>query len=263
MVNNLSIAIADLRDELYQEPVVCFTSDIDWASEYAIGKSLQYFHSAGIPLTAFLTHKSETLAKDLEAGNIFAGIHPNFFHGSSHGDSYDEVIDFCLGLLPNANCFRAHRYYEVNDTYAKLFDKGIRFCSNICTFLEDIPPFLHRSGMVQFPIFFEDGAYLLHNGSLSFKDTAHKFCTKGLKIINIHPMHLMLNTPNFAYTRKIKDTVTKEEWNSFDENTIAQIRNTGTGISDYLDEMIEFIKKEDIRMIGFNELISRFDDVKD
>lgn len=246
-----------LRNDLNQEPVFCFTSDIDWASEFAIEQSLLYFKKANMPLTVFLTHNSKILQNAIYLGEIQAGIHPNFLPGSSHGNSFDEVIDFNYNLLPDATSFRSHRYFEVNDVYEKLYSRGIRYGSNTCTFLEDIPPFLHRSGIVQFPIFFEDGAYLWQEGVLSLKSVEHFFSTGGLKVINIHPMHLMLNTPYFTYTRKIKDTVSREEWNSFDENAIKRMRSNEIGISNFLDEMVEFIYKNNFRVTYLSDLYNK------
>jgi len=243
-----------LRNELSRQPVFCFTSDIDWASEFAIGQTLLFFKNAAIKPTFFLTHKSTVLDTALFEDGIYAGIHPNFLPKSSQGNSFDEVIDFCFNLLPNASCFRAHRYFEVNDIYEKMYSRGIRYATNTCTFLENIPPFLHRSGMVQFPIFFEDGAYLWQDGEMSFKSAESSFKNSGLKVINIHPMHLMLNTPYFAYTRKIKDTVSKEEWISFDEDAIKKLRNNKIGITDFINDMIEFIKISDAKIMCLSEI---------
>ena len=123
--------------------------------------------------------------------------------------------------------------------------------------MDNIPPYLHRSGMIQFPVFFEDGAYLWQNGELSFKSAERVFKQKGLKIINIHPMHLMLNTPYFSYTRNIKDTVSKEAWNAFDDAAIKQMRNKDTGILNFIDEMIEFIHKNNIQAVYLNDIYER------
>jgi hypothetical protein len=256
-VNELKNKLDALRKELSQQPLFCFTSDVDWASEYAVEQSLQYFRKFSIPVTFFLTHKSDVLDNAIQKGLVHAGIHPNFLPESSQGNSFDEVIDFCFNLLPNAVCFRSHRYFEVNDVYEKMYSRGIRYASNTCTFLENIPPFFHRSGLVQFPIFFEDGAYLWQGGELSFKSVKCIFSSNGLKVINIHPMHLMLNTPYFAYTRKIKDAVSKEEWNCFDEQAIKKMRSSEIGIADFINEMIEFIGRKNIKIVNLNDMYEK------
>ena len=107
--------LAKARTELAQTKTVCFTSDIDWASEFAIEKSISFFRDANVPITYFLTHPSAAIQRSLDRGEIRAGLHPNFMPDSSQGASYDEVMDYCFKLLPGARGFRSHRHYDVND----------------------------------------------------------------------------------------------------------------------------------------------------
>lgn len=152
------------REILSHESLVCLTMDIDWASEYAIEQALDVFGKRKLPVTVFLTHKSHVIDRAMAEGEIKCGIHPNFMPDSSQGSSYQEVVDFCFDLLPNARVFRAHRYYDGNDPMEALTSHGIVCESNICTLMDILPPFLHRSQTVSFPIFWEDGAYLYYYG---------------------------------------------------------------------------------------------------
>ncbi len=148
------------REALSRESLVCLTMDIDWASEYAISEALDVFEQRHLPVTVFLTHKSAVIDEARSKGKIKCGIHPNFMPDSSQGSTYQEVTDFCFDLLPNARLFRSHRYYDGNDPMEVLTKHGIVCESNICTLMDILPPFLHRSQTVSFPIFWEDGAYL-------------------------------------------------------------------------------------------------------
>ena len=141
-----------------KEPVFCFTSDIDWASESIIEYSHNVLSGNDLKLTYFVTHSSPFL-KDLnEQNKVRLLIHPNFLPDSSHGNSFTEVIDYCLNLVPNADGFRSHRYFEVNDIMDDLEKRGFRFVSNHCTRCEThIKPLIHRSGLLSIPIFLEDG----------------------------------------------------------------------------------------------------------
>lgn len=103
-----------------------------------------------IPLTIFLTHKSTFLESKYDNRLFNFGIHPNFIKGSSQGNNYSEIINFCLDIYPEAKCYRVHRYYDVNDTVHMLRDKGFLYDSNLCTLLQDVMPFIHRSGLVRF-----------------------------------------------------------------------------------------------------------------
>ena len=222
----------------------CFTMDVDWASDVVIEYAVHYFKEREIPLTLFFTHRSHYIDQLVYNNEVAYGIHPNFIQPSSQGASKEEVVQYCMTQFPQAKAFRGHRWYADNDVYTSLYDKGIRYDSNLCTLLDVVPPFLHRSGMLSFPVFFEDGAYLYHELDLDFTSARSYFMQKGVKVINIHPMHLVINTPYFKYMRNIKDTLSREEWNDFSLESIDAYQNrTKTGISDFISECIEYTKK--------------------
>lgn len=247
-------AVSEFAETLSSRRIFCFTSDIDWASEYAIKKTAEFFGDFGIAPTMFLTHKSEAADSLVRSGAADAGIHPNFLPGSSQGDSFEEVIDFCLRLLPDAKCYRSHRYFEVNDTMESLARRGVEYASNVCTMLENAAPFVNRSAMVSFPIFMEDGAYLLNGMPLDFAEAKALFDGPGLKVINAHPMHLMINTPHFRYTREIKDRLSREEWNSLDASSIAKLLYGGRGIADLLRDICEYAASSGAEIKTLKEL---------
>lgn len=234
------------REILMNRNIICLTMDVDWASEYAIQQSLKIFEERQLPLTVFVTHKSRTIAEALVQKKIKCGIHPNFMPDSSQGASYQEVVDFCFNLLPDARICRGHRYYEVNDTVELLSKRGIVCESNICTLMDVVPPFLHRSKNVSFPIFWEDGAFLYQYKGFDRTFFRERFLRPGLKVINMHPMHLMLNTPYFSYTREIKDRLTRNEWNNLDKSVIDELAFKGDGIRNFIEQMLEDIKKEQL-----------------
>ncbi len=243
LLQKLNIA----RAALSNDNIVCITSDLDWASEYAARKTFEYFDENKVKVTAFVTNPNKAVEEYAKTGKIRLGIHPNFMPDSSQGANYDEVIDYCLKLVPGADCFRAHRYYDVNDTMDKLTKHGIKFESNVCTLMDIVPPFLHRSKTISFPIFWEDGAFLYYSDSFDFELMKKQLLSPGLKVINIHPMHLMLNTPYFSYTREIKDRLLREEWNNLNEESIEKLAYSGEGIKNYIDKIMLTIQKNNIK----------------
>jgi len=252
-IDEVRAKLAVLRKQSEEQPILCFTADIDWASEYVIESMLLFFKSAGIPLTTFVTHESKVLNKAIASKEIAAEIHPNFMPDSSQGDSFDEVIDFCFSLIPDAVCFRSHRWFAANDVHEKLYAKGIRYASNVCTNLEDIPPFLLRNRIIQFPVFFEDGGYLFDGGRLNFSSVANKFTTGGLKIINVHPMHLAVNSPDTQFGRRIRTSLTRHEWNNLDESSLKKIHHNGRGIADFINDMVEYATKKKINTVFLHD----------
>lgn len=237
------------------EPVFVFTSDIDWASEGVISACHNLLSADRLGVTYFNTHKSPFLDEKKKQGLIDLLIHPNFLSGSSHGNSYDEVIEFCTGLHPNARGFRSHRYYEVNDITDKFASLGFKFFSNICTDCEDgIRPLRHRSGMISFPIFFEDGGYLQLHKNLIFEDLKKSLITPGLKIINFHPAHIAINTPKFSYMRNLKDSLSREDWNNLSENSISKLEFDGYGLRSMLLDIINFVELKNFHISTLEDL---------
>jgi len=139
--------------------VICLTFDLDWASEDSIKHTVDIIEKFGFKSTFFITHSSKILSNKIKNKEIDTGIHPNFLKNSSHGSNPKEIIDYCTKLLPEANSFRCHKYFDNNDITELLFDKGFKYDSNLCTNLECVDPFIHRSGLIRFPIYFEDGCY--------------------------------------------------------------------------------------------------------
>jgi hypothetical protein len=239
-----------------EEPVFCFTSDIDWSSESIIKYSHDILSGDDLKLTYFITHSSPFL-NELNASNkIDLLIHPNFLPNSSHGDSFKEVIDYCMNLVPNADGFRSHRYFEVNDIMDDFAKRGFRFVSNHCTRCEtNIKPLKHRSGLLSIPIFLEDGGYLIMDPTLNFDNLIPRLESPGLKVINFHPAHMAFNTPNFAYTRSIKDSFSREIWGNLGLSQLQKLENREQlGVRKTIQQIIEFASSNDYKVLSMREI---------
>lgn len=234
-----------------EENYICFTSDLDWAPEAAIEDTLRLFLENDISPTVFVTHESEVINKYQQ--KIDLGIHPNFIQPSSQGNSPAEIIAYCDKLVENTQVFRCHRWYASNDIYDALWEKGYRYESNLCTDMDVVPPFLHRSGMVCFPVFFEDGAYIYHGYEMNFNAVQDRFSRKGLKVINMHPMHYALNTPYFKYTREIKDSLTRDEWNGMTDRRLKELAYSGNGIREFMQKLVFWTKENGARVITLRQ----------
>ena len=247
--------MAGIKNHMAELNVFSFTMDVDWASDTVIRYAVQYFAQRNLPFTLFFTHKSPYIDTLVKTNAVPYGIHPNFIQPSSQGKNKTEVIDYCMNQFPQAKVFRSHRWYADNDIYTELFKRGIRYESNLCTMMDVVQPFLHRSGMVSFPVFLEDGAYLFHHLDLHFSSSQKYFEQPGIKVINIHPMHLAINTPFFQYMRDIKDTLSREAWNEFSEENIEKYQNKKQrGIADFISECVEFIERRKEKVYTLEEM---------
>lgn len=242
------------------EPVFCLTSDIDWASEEVIKYSHRLISEFRVPITYFITHPSPYISALVDSGDVDVGIHPNFLGGSSQGSTFEEVINYCVKLAPEAKGFRCHKYFEVDDTNDALFERGFRYDSNLCTLLEPgLRPFVHRSRLVRFPIFFEDGAYVKYGLPFDPHFVVNKLMSApGIYIFNVHPIHIALNTPDFAYTRSVKDSLSQSEYRQIDEDKLRKLRNSKAGIGSMLLEILEIVKTLGVATKSLEQLYAEY-----
>lgn len=213
------------------------TIDLDWACEAAIEETLDAFRELRVPVTVFATHRSPRVEAAL--GEIEVGVHPYFASGSSHGATIDEVVDHVLDLPHNLAAFRCHRFASCNGSREALARAGFLISSNVCTDLEVLPPFADRYGCLEVPIFMEDGGFLFRSHPLAMGGSlARGLEQHGRKVIVVHPMHFVLNTPHFDYMAAIKRRTTRERWRAFTRRDLDALRWRSRGIRDLVLEVV-------------------------
>jgi len=251
--------VLELNNSLWKNDIIiCLTFDLDWASEDAIKYTLDILQEFNFHSTFFITHPSPVIMDKIRKNEVHGGIHPNFLKNSSHGNTYKEVLRYLKDILPNADCFRCHKYYDSNDITELLYSNGFKYDSNLCTNLELVQPFVHRSRIIRYPIFFEDGGYLLNNRDISFKNFKKKYFKKpGLYIFNFHPMHININSPDYKYMRKIKDNLSYKDWNNLIYKEISHFEFNGYGIRNFILELFRFIKKENFLVLDLEEVYNQ------
>jgi hypothetical protein len=188
-----------------------FTIDLDWASDTVLEYALSPIFKRDIPLTIFSTHNSEWLIfRFVNNSNIELEIHPNFCLNSSHGNSYEDVFNYCNQLTTEKKGFRCHKYFDVNEINEYYKSEGYKYSSNICTDLQYVQPFFNRVGLLSIPLFMEDGGFLLQKHSLSLDTILKKLPTRGTVVFIFNPMHLAFNS-NKIYTNKNKKKSKKKK----------------------------------------------------
>ncbi len=247
----------NLRKNIWDEtPVFCFTSDIDWASEDVMEEYFNIVNELDLKLTLFVTHFSELIENNFKDRKIERGIHPNFMSGSSHGSSFKEIVDNCIKFAPEAYGFRSHRAFDVTDiTHLLKNDYNYKYVSHQVTILQPyIRPILHESGLINFPVFFEDGTHLYNQLDLNFNKYNNLFKTPGIKVISFHPMNFIFNSPSISFMRNIKDSLTREEYQNISKTSIEKLRNQNLGIRNTVTEIINFVRQKKYPVLSMNEL---------
>lgn len=219
-----------------QEPVFCFTSDLDWNSDTAIEATLDAFARANAKLTVFATHQTPVVRRH---ANVQVGVHPNFLPGSTHGATQDAVIDHVFGLYPDAQTYRSHSYFDNQLISEQMHRRGIRYDANLSLYLQEgLGPLHHCHDSWRFPTFFDDNVHWFHDGKWDFKALVNQITTPGLKIFNFHPYPVALNIPTREYyqsKRALLKSLTPDE--------VDRHRFRGQGPRNFIEEMLEFISK--------------------
>lgn len=213
------------------------TVDIDWAPEWAIEKTLDFFFERGVTPTVFSTHPSPFISRHLDKMEV--GLHPYFGRDSSQGVSVEEVVQYVMELPHNLPIYRSHRFLSCNSSKEAMKNAGMRGSSNVCSDLEVIPPFKDRFGLWEIPIFLEDGGYLFRQHPLEMNDALLlKLQQKGDKVLVVHPMHFVVNTPYFSYMVEIKRSLSRLEWNTLSSEKIKDLEWKQRGIRDLLIDIL-------------------------
>lgn len=222
--------------ELARQPAFCFTSDIDWAPESMIDECLGRFRSAGVPVTPFVTHRSEVLARAFRGRESEAGLHPNFGPQSTHGTSIDSVVDHVVDLWPAASAFRSHGYQDSSLISHTLYERGLRYDSNLCLHLQpNLVPLRHWTGLTRFPVFMDDSVIAFRGEQWGLDSFIESLRTPGLKIFNFHPVHVCLNTPVYSYYEERRSRA-NDDWRG--------LVFGGAGVRTLLDELLAFVARE-------------------
>jgi SAM-dependent methyltransferase len=232
-------------------PVVVLSSDVDWASEACIADTVDMATSFGIRPTFFMTHESRLLEGLGAAGSVELAPHPNFQPGSTHGTNIASVIDHVMALTPAATGFRSHGFVDSSAISQAFKARGMSWDSNLCLYLQDgLVPLCHASGMTRFPVFWEDDVHMEHGGSWNVETVIARFLAPGLKVLDVHPVHFALNTPDMDFYRRHKDVL-----QGLDAAQIDRLRHPGTGTRTFVLELLNRLRQEGVLFTGFAELM--------
>lgn len=183
------------------------TIDLDWAPDYAIDHVAEILLEHDVRATWLVTHASDAVAR-LRAHDAFElGIHPNFATGSTHGGTFEDVLAHCMALVPDAISMRTHHLFQMTPLFDVVLERTpIR---------ADLSIYLHRAPhltAVEFrsagrtlhrlPTYWQDDQAMAE--AVPCWDAATLLAPRGLKVLNFHPMHVLLNSGSFEGYRSLR-----------------------------------------------------------
>jgi len=243
---NQNLNFTKIAKYFNKQSFFCFTSDVDWAPELVIAKHLKIFDELKIPLTLFVTHSSKVIKKAYQDKKLYVGLHPNFLSGSSHGKNLQEQIETVQKIWPEARSFRSHCYFDHFYLTEEFIKRKFKYDSNLCLFLQPyISPLKHQSGLVRFPVFWEDDIHLINHLAPNITSIKKNLALPGLKIFNFHPLMLVLNVPSLAYYQKRKFLYQNQDLAALEKE-----KYPGRGLWTFFDELVEYLSAKKAK-IGY------------
>ncbi len=172
--------------------MICFTCDLDWASDAVLADTLQLFSDVGIPCTLFATHATPLLRNP--GFSVEVALHPNFnplLEGT--GDTTAcAVVQSLQAHYPEALGVRSHSLTSSSRLSGMFREQGMVYEAN--TFLPyatGLHPVPLWNGLLRIPFNWEDDVHALFGRPF---DQVGLDLSKGLNILNFHPIHIFLNT---------------------------------------------------------------------
>lgn len=217
------------------------TIDIDWAPDKVLAHTLELISREGVPCTLFATHQT-ALLEGLDPAQFEICVHPNLnplLNGKRTTPA--GVIEPLKKAFPGSRGIRSHSSLVSNVLVDLFGEMGFEYESNVClpysSQLEILPLW---NGMLRVPFNWED--FLHFSYGRSFSATGLDL-SKGLNILNFHPVHVFLNSES----RERYDAARPHYQ---DPERLAGFKNkgegTGTLLKSILEECSGFVKLEDI-----------------
>jgi len=179
--------------------------DTDWAPEEVMDHTLKEILPGEIPATFFVTNSYRCLGGHSDKHEIAPHTNPLALTEEALLGELDEKLAHCpTGCLGH----RGHSLYWTERLRPIFRQKGIKYDSSTMMYLEgDIRPFKIGHDLVELPLFFMDFFHLeccALAGENPFSIDSLHLETNGLKILDFHPIHLFLNTPNIEFYASVK-----------------------------------------------------------
>lgn len=188
------------------------TLDVDWAPDFIIERVANILIDHKIRATWFVTHASPSLALLRHNPELFElGIHPNFLPNSTQGTNPDEVLSYCMALVPEATSMRTHAQVQSTHLLNKVIASiPITLDSSIyLPHIEGIKPISYwwqGKKLLRIPMFWEDDLEMERLYGCWTLKSLTKF-KHGLKVFDFHLMHIYMNAREMTQYRELRDRV--------------------------------------------------------
>lgn len=228
---------------------VFLTCDVDWAPDFAIKRVIDIINQYGFNITFFATHDSPILK--IPVNNIEVGLHPDFTRPHAH-DWFDKKLRILKEIYPSAIGMRSHRNFFGQNIGDLAIREGLKYDASVFLFNE---PFcqahIDYNNLIRFSYMWEDGVHLDSNLGNDFsKVSLH---TPGLKILNVHPILIYLNSSCESHRRSV--TSMYSDLTIAREDDISVHVNKDFGITSLWISLLEYLSQKNVKTHLFRDAI--------
>ncbi|HHY71902.1 MAG TPA: hypothetical protein GX497_01460 [Bacillus bacterium] len=231
---------------------VILTCDIDWAPDFAIEYVMNLVEKYDCKITMFSTHKSELLLNAPEFVEV--GLHPDFTRPNNQS-GFGEKLFKLKEIYPNAVGTRSHRNFfgqniaDIAKQYDLQYDASVFLWNQpLCQVHKDY------NNMLRFSYMWEDGIHL--DMGLPFSWESISLSSPGLKIVNIHPILIYLNSVNEQHRRSV--TSRYSDLTIASKSEIDVDVNKSYGIRDFWEELLKYINENSISTYTLSDVANYY-----
>lgn len=207
---------------------VCLTFDIDWAPDWSIYDLLNLLKRYNAKGLFFLTHPS-SFNKVIEEAGHELGIHPNFYPGSSQGDTVFAVLNYLLAIQPRARVFRTHGLLWSTALLSEICDLCPQLIYDFSLYTpghyisKPIMWFHNNRSSIRLPFSWEDDCQFGKVDPTWYPSIDHNLFTA----LNYHPIHICLNSYDLTSYAQLKNHLSDQRKQLYDASKLdlARFRN--------------------------------------
>jgi Polysaccharide deacetylase len=152
----------------------------------------------------------------------------------------EPAIDASMAFTPGAVSFRAHSLHFSERLRPILRKHGIRFSSSAQMYLQPgVRTYEVGYGLTEVPVFWMDAFHLEYSelsGRPRFEVPREALMQPGLKVLAVHPVHLVLNTESRRHYRDSRHVY-------HDAPALRARRWNGRGIADLFTDMVRTLEE--------------------
>jgi len=229
---------------------IILTFDTDWVPQCLLERTLAVLEDANAKATIFCTG-----AYDLGTSGLFeAGLHPNFLPGSTQGETPEETLRWLLSIYPDAVGSRSHKYCWYSEIRGLLTSHGLLYDCSLLLIQQRCLQVYDHLGLRRVATWWSDNVHL-HRAAHSHRFAPEGVDSPGLKVLDFHPIHVALNTPNLEWYRNAVRKLPPVP--ELTESEIDAVRYKGEGVASLLASAVAYIKKRQGQGLTLKEVVER------